>query len=152
MATLEKNNWQEIAVLVLRVVFGGMLIYAAWDKILQPHTFAHSVMLYEVVGARASRWIAIWLPWLELVTGVFLILGIWLRASAQANILMMIVFLIAVSQAFYRGLDIDCGCFSSEGETKITSGKLLQNALLLAGSIVLFMWSKTAERWQLLRG
>ncbi|RMF62025.1 MAG: DoxX family membrane protein [Calditrichaeota bacterium] len=123
---------------ILRLIFGVTLIYASIDKIIHPHQFATTVENYQLVGPYLSRLIAVWLPYLELLTGLLLIVGIWLEASALTNMLLMTIFLIAVSQAYLRGLDIHCGCFSTEGESNITPLKLLYNLFLFSGSVFLF--------------
>ena len=53
------------------------------------------------------------LPWIEIVAGVFLIVGVQVRPSALLTTGMLGVFLGAIIYAFSIGLDIDCGCFSS---------------------------------------
>jgi uncharacterized membrane protein YphA (DoxX/SURF4 family) len=52
------------------------------------------------------------MPWLELLCGVALILGIWPRAARNLIALMLIVFIVAISINLFRGNAIDCGCFN----------------------------------------
>ena len=55
------------------------------------------------------------LPFAEVVVGTFLILGIWVRISAIAGGALMMVFIIAIVQAWIRGISLDCGCFGKGG-------------------------------------
>lgn len=126
-------------IIVLRIVFGIILIAASIDKLTHPIQFAQAVENYRLVGEVLSRWTAIWLPYLELATGILLIAGIWLDAAAIVNFVMMAIFLVAVIQAYARGLDINCGCFSTDGGSKIGPGKILYNFLLLGGSLILLL-------------
>ncbi len=121
---------------ILRIIFGGMLIYASLDKIISPLDFARLVENYQIVGPRTSRWIAVGLPYLELMIGLLLMSGFWLDSAVVLNFLMMSVFFLAVAQAYARGLDIRCGCFSTEGAA-IDSSKVAFNGLLLIGSAIL---------------
>lgn len=128
-------------IIALRIGFGAILIAASIDKLLHPIQFAQAVENYGMFGEVLSRWVAIWLPYLEILIGVLLILGIWFDAAAILNFLMMAIFFLAVVQAYARGLDINCGCFSVEGGAKLSLGKLLYNLLLLGGSIVLVFFA-----------
>jgi len=128
-------------ILLLRIGFGVILIAASIDKLLHPIQFSQAVENYQVFGEVLSRWAAIWLPYLEFLTGALLILGVWFDAAALLNLLMMTIFFLALIQAYIRGLDINCGCFSVEGGAKLGLGKLLYNFLLLGGSIILVFFA-----------
>jgi uncharacterized membrane protein YphA (DoxX/SURF4 family) len=126
-------------IIILRIVFGVILIAASIDKLIHPLLFAQDVENYRLFGTLLSRWAAIWLPYLELTTGVLLIFGLWFDAAAIINFTLMIVFLLAIVQAYFRGLDINCGCFSVGNGTKVSLSKILYNLLLSVGSFGLFM-------------
>ncbi|MFH0959813.1 MAG: MauE/DoxX family redox-associated membrane protein [Pseudomonadota bacterium] len=103
--------------LISRLVVGLVFIYASAHKILDPEEFAGSIRNYGLIPPAFSNIVALTLPWLELVSGAFLILGIQTRASALLTSSMMLVFLGAIIYAYSVGLDIDCGCFSSSTES-----------------------------------
>ena len=75
------NRWRKWVVLALRLGFGALLIAASVDKMIHPFGFAQAVENYRVIGEELSRWVAVWLPYLEFLTGLFLILGIWTDAA-----------------------------------------------------------------------
>jgi putative oxidoreductase len=100
-------------VLAARLVIGGMFVYASIYKVFDPANFAVSIRNYMIIPASWSNFVALTLPWIEIVAGVFLILGVQLRPSALLTTGMLGVFLGALIYAFSIGLDIDCGCFSS---------------------------------------
>ncbi len=137
------QKWGRI---LLRLVFGGILIAASIDKILHPIQFSQAVENYQLVGETLSRWAAIWLPYLEIIIGILLILGIWVEASAILNLGMMLVFFVAVLQAYARGLDIHCGCFTVEGEAGVDLEKIFYNSLLLVGSGLLLLAYRRSGR------
>jgi uncharacterized membrane protein YphA (DoxX/SURF4 family) len=131
---------------MLRLAFGILLLIASFDKIRHPYAFAEAVENYLVVGQDLSRWVAVWLPYVEALVGLGLILGIWLDAVSAMNALLMIIFLILVSQAYARGLDIRCGCFFVDGEAKIGLLKVLENLIYASFSIVLLDFVLKRER------
>lgn len=100
-------------VLAGRLLIGGIFIYASIYKILDPADFAVSIRNYLIVPASWSNIVALTLPWVEIIAGVFLILGIQVRPSALLTTGMLGVFLGAIVYAYSIGLDIDCGCFGS---------------------------------------
>lgn len=134
-----KPDWKKWAILILRLGFGIMLIAASVDKLRHPYLFAEAVQNYLVFGEGLSFWIAVWVPVLELVTGLILISGFWFETAAWINSILMIVFLILVTQAFARGLDIRCGCFFVEGEEVIGVPKIIENSIFATLGIMLII-------------
>lgn len=100
-------------VFAARLLIGGMFVYASIYKVFDPANFAVSIRNYMIIPASWSNVVALTLPWIEIVAGAFLILGVQVRPSALLTTGMLGVFLGAIIYAFSIGLDIDCGCFSS---------------------------------------
>jgi putative oxidoreductase len=100
-------------ILAARLLIGGMFIYASIYKIFDPGDFATSIRNYLIIPAAWSNIVALTLPWVEIVAGAFLILGIQVRPAALLTTGMLAVFLGAIIYAYSIGLDIDCGCFGS---------------------------------------
>jgi uncharacterized membrane protein YphA (DoxX/SURF4 family) len=100
-------------VLAARLLIGGMFVYASVYKLFDPGSFAVSIRNYMIIPASWSNVVALTLPWIEIVVGTFLILGVQVRPSALLTTGMLGVFLGAIIYAFSIGLDIDCGCFSA---------------------------------------
>ncbi len=128
-----------IVVLVLRLGFGALLIAASVGKGLHPLDFQQSVDNYRVFGPWLSTWAAVFVPALEMLTGLCLVSGLWLDAAAPVNAALMSAFLMLVLQAFFRHLNIHCGCFSLKGEPNIDAAKIAENLLYAAGSILLYV-------------
>ncbi len=129
-----KKNIRLTFFYLLRLGFGALMIIASLDKIANPFAFAEAVENYRIIGQDLSHWTAVWLPFLELMTGLLLISGIWLKAAVGINALLMSAFFIFVFQAWARGLDIHCGCFDLGGEGKIGVLKILENTAMAAGA------------------
>ncbi|MBN1893334.1 DoxX family membrane protein [bacterium] len=131
----DRKSWLEK---LLRWGFGLLLIYASWEKILDPLDFARAVENYRVIGHSLSIYTAAFLPMLEFLTGLLLLAGIWKDAASAVNACLMAVFLILVAQAATRGLDIECGCFGSDESQTIGPLKLAENILYALLSFVLW--------------
>jgi putative oxidoreductase len=129
---------------LLRFGLGGLLIFASLGKISHPYEFAVIIENYRVLGDGLSRWIAVWLPYLELGVGLLLVIGIWLDAASVINAGLLFIFLVLVTQAYIRHLDIDCGCFSIEHSEPIGLIKILENVGYFCGSLlfVYFVYRK----------
>jgi len=118
--------------LVFRVVIGIVFIYAALPKIADPFSFSVTIRNYQMIWPGITNLIAIILPWLELYTGLFLITGFYIRESSHILAVLTAGFIIALSSALIRGLDIGCGCFSAADQTeKINLLKIAEDVVFL---------------------
>lgn len=95
-----------------RLLLGGVFIWASWDKILDPAAFARAVANYQIVPASVGNLSALVLPWIELVSGICLVLNRWTRGSALITAALMAVFMSAIGYNIFRGMDVSCGCFT----------------------------------------
>jgi uncharacterized membrane protein YphA (DoxX/SURF4 family) len=122
--------------LLSRLILGGVLFAAGWLKIFTPAKSQMAVRAYEVLPIWLANFLGIALPWLEVGFGILLIIGVAVRLSAIVGGGLMVLFIAAISQAWVRGLSIDCGCFGGggtvdPGETKYLSEILRDTGLAL---------------------
>ncbi|HWO57404.1 MAG TPA: MauE/DoxX family redox-associated membrane protein [bacterium] len=133
MNALLKNEWLS---LVFRLIVGAVFVYAALDKIMHPDGFAKAVSNYRILPGSLINLVALFLPWLELLTGAALILGTKVEGASFLISGMLVIFLIAVTATLIRGISIDCGCFTtSSAGRKAGWGLLVQDTLLLLLSL-----------------
>src|SRR3954471_22569358 len=96
---------------VLDFVIGGVFIVAGVIKVIHPLQFAYDIANYDAVPWAFGVRLAFYLPWLEIIAGVALILR-RLYAGALTVILgLTLMFIGAIVSARVRGIDISCGCF-----------------------------------------
>ena len=124
--------------LVARIVLGGVFIYASLDKIRHPELFAEAVYNYQLAPEAAVNLVALCLPWLELLSGGLLILGVWVQGGSLILSGLMIVFLGALGINLARGLDIHCGCFTTQGSDPMTILTLFRDSFFLVLALFLF--------------
>lgn len=142
-----------LVLLVLRLFCGGLFLFAAWDKILHPVAFSDTVLNYHLLPRELVNLFSLWLPWLELLVGLLLIAGIWARASAVLMTAMMLMFLVAIAQAVFRGIDIHCGCFTQGGEAKspVSVWTILRDLSFLAATAATVWLETDVPTWNLFR-
>ena len=91
---LLRNRWMG---LVARLLLGSIFIYASYHKILAPEDFAKIVYGYDLFPSETINLIAIIIPFIELISGVALIVGIYTRPAAIIIIGMLTAFILAIS-------------------------------------------------------
>lgn len=130
--TLLKSRW---SLMIVRVILGLVYVYASIDKILHPRLFADAVAGFGLVPPKLVTLVAVILPWLELIAGGLLVVGLLACSSALVLGFLSLIFGGAISFAIIQGLDITCGCFAL-GSGVPGWGHLALNALLLALSAI----------------
>jgi|TARA_B110000438_G_C15792758_1_gene641483 putative oxidoreductase len=147
MITLKQRS---LFVLFSRIFLGVILIVASFDKILHPEAFAKSIGNYNVLPFGLENILAIFLPTLELFVGCCLIFGIMLDGAAIITTGMMSVFIIAISQAMIRGIDINCGCFKvsvDNGGQQVGLRRIIEDIIFLGLSIMVM--NRGERKWEL---
>jgi uncharacterized membrane protein YphA (DoxX/SURF4 family) len=140
----------EYLALLIRLVLGVMFIYAALDKIDTPAQFARIIYNYHLLPTELINITAIIMPWVEILCGIFLILGIYKEGSVLILNTLLIVFAVAIGINLFRGVDLECGCFT-------VSSKAKGNALLLLlrdlGTLLLglYLLVNRSQKFELIR-
>ena len=129
-----RNRW---LLLLLRVIVGGVFIWAGALKIADSLGFAQSIENYQVVPHNLAFLIAVVLPWVEVLSGAFLIIGVFKRSSALLISLLLAGFIGLVALALARGIDTSCGCFGSLSR-RADFSLILTDAVLLVFALCIF--------------
>lgn len=109
--------WWPWAATVLRVGLGVVALVAGASKIGDLPASVRAVRAYELLPEPLSVGIGSALPFVEIVLGALLVLGLLTRWSALAFGLLLVAFSLGIASAWARGLAIDCGCFGGGGPT-----------------------------------
>lgn len=124
-----------------RIILGGLFIYAGITKITHLHAFAKIINNYQLLPDTLVYIAAAVLPWIEILSGLFLVSGLFKRTAALLLSTLLLVFIIAISINLVRGLNFDCGCFSSVSTENGSDpvGLLIRDLfLLIPGAAVIF--------------
>jgi len=136
--------------LVARVVVGGIWIVAGWLKLPDPAEGVRAVRAYKILPESVVPIVGHGLPALELVVGLLLVLGLGTRIVAVMSALLQLAFIIGISSAWARGLQIECGCFGGGGTTENASAAypwdIARDVGLFALSVLIATFPRTAWR------
>jgi len=128
------------------IIFGGIFIFASIDKIIHPNEFAKILYNYKLLPDFIINVMAIILPWTELLLGSFLFLGIYPWKSALVLSSLIVVFIIAILINVIRGLNINCGCFTTNPDISNSPGLQLiirDIIILIPGILIIFFRKKS---------
>jgi putative oxidoreductase len=127
--------------LVLRLYIGTLFIYASMSKVPYPAEFAQALASYQIIPFWAVNFIAIALPWIEVICGLFLIIG--LRSKAVASIIgfLLILFTLGIMINLLRAAPINCGCFGNAGE-QITWWDIPRDLFWLLMTVQIFFFDR----------
>lgn len=129
MKSIISNNY---VLLFFRIILGVLFISSGIEKISDPGAFAVSIVNYKLVPLILVNTIAIVIPWLELIIGIFVLFGIKTEEASTVLSLLLVSFTIMVFIALLRGLNIDCGCFGTLTAEKVGLRKIIENLIFIA--------------------
>jgi uncharacterized membrane protein YphA (DoxX/SURF4 family) len=124
---------RDILSLAARLIVGAILVYAGASKASAPaEEFALVIDSYALIPPSLALPLAGILPWLELLVGWALILGVGGRAASSAAMGMFGFFLAALGSVVVRGIPLpNCGCFG-EGLHFTPGQGLIFDSMMLA--------------------
>jgi uncharacterized membrane protein YphA (DoxX/SURF4 family) len=136
---------ENVVFAICRTLFGAAFVWAAWTKIIDPGGFAGAIANYDLLPYGLVGFTAAVLPWLELTCGILLIAGVWVTANALVLNALLVFFTAALSVSMVRGLDIACGCFSLDAQTRGSLwGVLLRDVAMLC--VGLWIWMRSLRK------
>lgn len=128
-----------LALPLLRAALGLLLLRAGVPKAADPLMFAQTVRAYDVLPILLIHPFAVAVPWVEILAGLCLLLGFWVRSAALAVLLLLLAFETALAINLGRGADFSCGCFALDGTGASLHEAFLRNVLLVASTLVLLL-------------
>lgn len=144
------KTWVKWVGLALRLILGGLFIYAGAPKILGNDAFRRSLMAYQLFPTSIVGTIAIVVPILEVAFGLLLVFGLFTRIAALGVTFLLVVYIAAIISVWARHISIDCGCFSSGGlvtkwsdAVKGYKRDILRDAVMAAGAVWLVFFPRT---------
>jgi len=99
-----------------------------------------AVNAYQVMPKPAVEVVAAVLPWFELALGLLVLIGVGTRLVAVISALLLLTFMAGVTQAWVRGLSIDCGCFGGGGDVAADKTSYGTELVRDTGFMILAAW------------
>ena len=129
---------------VVALIIGGIFVYAGVIKAMDPVAFANDIDNYKILPWPLAVRLAFYLPWLEMLCGLALILRFFYRGGLFILTGLTFVFIAASVIAKVRGLDITCGCFGHASKNWNFSGHLALDLAILAALSALWISNRTS--------
>jgi uncharacterized membrane protein YphA (DoxX/SURF4 family) len=126
-----------------RLALAAVWLVAGGLKLGDLAESGRAVNAYRIFPYEVAKVIGAAQPFLEITLGLLLLAGLAVRLSAGISAGLLVIFIAGIVSAWARGLQIDCGCFSSggqlgAGQTPQYTGYLVRDAgfLVLAGILL----------------
>jgi uncharacterized membrane protein YphA (DoxX/SURF4 family) len=126
--------------LAIRLVAAAIWLVAGIAKIADLEHFHRQVDAYELLPQALEAPFAYTLPFVETGIGIYLAVGLLIRPAAILGSVLMALFIVAMAQAWARGLSLDCGCFGAAVQERVGFTSILRDAALGVPTIVLALW------------
>jgi len=134
---------------LFRIVLGCIFTVSGLAKIADPVRFLLTLREFQLLPRAAESFLAVYLPWLELVLGLCVVLGLLHRTAALMIAGLNGFFIVAIGSVMARGIEVDCGCFGLLADVlhlpDMADGKAIVRNLLLMGMCVYVSRSETSE-------
>ena len=128
---------------VARLGLAAVWLVAGGLKVGDLAASGRAVNAYDIFPYEVAKVVGAAQPFLEIALGLLLLAGLAVRLSAGLSAALLVIFIAGIVSAWVRGLQIDCGCFSSggalgAGESPQYTWDLIRDAgfLLLAGILL----------------
>ena len=137
LSALEQPHTQ----LLLRLIVGGLLLFAGVTKLVDRDGFREAVAEYKILPGALERPFALTMPILETVVGVLLLLGLGTAFAAALATPLFLSFALAIGVNLLRGRNFDCHCFGSVQSEQIGWPALLRSTALVLAALVVAIWA-----------
>jgi uncharacterized membrane protein YphA (DoxX/SURF4 family) len=144
MQQIQKLLNNKYLVVACRVIVGGIFVLAGITKLLEPiEEFIAIGRSWDIVPDPLLTWYMTLLPWVEVVFGILLLVGLFTRISAAVIALTILSFIIGITVNMMRGRTLEeCGCFGGALDFGDSFQQLLWRDLVLMGMTLVLMCTK----------
>ena len=136
-----KFLYNQYAHLIVRFLIGALFVYSSVPHVFNAMGLASSIYNYRLFPAPIIGLSAAIIPWVSLLAGLSLILGVKIRAASFIVSALLVIFMSLAVISVIRGIDIDCGCFS--GIARRTNWlTILEDFGMLIGALFIFFFDQ----------
>jgi uncharacterized membrane protein YphA (DoxX/SURF4 family) len=131
-----------LVALAFRLYLGGLFVYASLYKINYTAEFAETIASYQLVPYWGVGLMAVILPWIEMISGILLIIGIRTRTVSAVIGFLLILFTLGILYNLALGSEIPCGCFQSLDDP-ISGWTVFRDLVWLALAVHVFFFDRS---------
>lgn len=133
--------------LIARIFLGTLFLWAGFSKMPQPENFARTIDAFQLLPSMLILPAAIAIPWIEILTGLSLVIGFQTRSSIYVGLCLLCLFIIVLAVNIFRGINnVPCGCFGSNLDNSL-SMIITRNVLII--SLCLPLIRNHKHRWSI---
>lgn len=126
-----------------RLALAGIFVYSGYVKLDSPLQFAAAIAGYKLVPDSLIPPLVDYLPWVEIVLGILLLVGWQLRYVSIGASALLLCFIAILTITYMRGIDADCGCFGF-GD-RISPRTIARDVLILLPALYLIFDARRAR-------
>jgi uncharacterized membrane protein YphA (DoxX/SURF4 family) len=135
------SRWATLAIVVLtvlRVALGALFIISSFAKLQHPDLFIDAVQNYHMLPAGLADLFGTVLPWVELLVGWCLVLGIFPTFASAICILMTLTFVVGNVSSFFRDVGEACGCLGNLVNMNHTTSLIVDFVMLFVAGLLIY--------------
>jgi len=123
-------------VFAIRIFLGLVFLLSGVSKFSDLHAFYVAIRDFGILPDSFIGAFVVLIPFLELLCGLFLVIGLRIKFFVAVATGLLIIFIDAIVPNLAIDSVIDCGCFGPLVESKIGFGLLIRDFILLGLSII----------------
>jgi uncharacterized membrane protein YphA (DoxX/SURF4 family) len=135
---------------LFRFIVGGIFLVSGLAKLADPVRFLLTLREFQLLPGMLESFLVVYLPWLEFLLGLCVVLGVLHRTSALLIAGLNGFFIVAIGSVMARGIVVDCGCFGLLADVlhlpDLADGKAIVRNLVLMG-MCLHIFRSQALTW-----
>jgi uncharacterized membrane protein YphA (DoxX/SURF4 family) len=122
--------------LILRVILGAIFIAAGFAKVGNANEFAAQIAGFRILPSVVIAPMALVLPYLEMLLGGYLVIGLFTRAAGFVAATLLLCFDGAIASAVIRHMTVSCGCFGPKDLTVTTWAEVARDFVLVVLAVI----------------
>ena len=130
-----------------RIILGIIFIVSGSGKLLSPYqNFLYVIQAYQILPSWTEALTAQIFPWVELLVGAFLLIGLWTSWGLRGALILFGIFVVVLGQALIRNLPLEnCGCFGEWIHLKPQAVIIMDSLCLLVTFVLLGNLARTKK-------
>lgn len=121
--------WLDFLLLLSRAT-GALFIFSGVGKLLARHAFLTTLRALPFLPSRSVAFVVTMLPWMAIVLGSALVMGLWTLSAAWMSLALLLGFSLVALVTVARGLDVPCSCFGAASPAPLSWKTVVRNAIL----------------------